>query len=58
MKRVRFLRFQTTTSLLPREHMKEKRGTDKERTSKSWKIDLSTNVFGNPPLRPDQLSHA
>lgn len=52
MNRVRFLRFQTTTSLLLREHMKEKWGTDKERTSKGWKMDLSTNVSGNPALCP------
>jgi len=35
--------------------MKEKQGTDRERTSKSQKMDLSTNVFGNPALDSTSL---
>lgn len=56
--RVRFLHFQTITSLVVREHMKEKWGTNKERTSNSWKTDRSPNVFVNPILWPSEQSHA
>lgn len=41
---------------LLREHREEEQGTDKERTSKRWKMDPSANVLGNPVVWPKSLA--